>query len=82
LLERWRNTEEGKHLEKLATWQPSLNDPESLQQEFLGAIARLEDQHRSSRTDALLAKANQNGLSAEEKTELQSLLKQRQTIEN
>jgi len=77
LLERWRNTEEGKHLEKLATWQPSLNDPESLQQEFLGAIARLEEQHRSSRTDSLLAKANQGELSSEEKAELKALLQQR-----
>jgi len=77
LLERWRNTEEGKHLEKLATWQPSLNDPESLQQEFLGAIARLEEQHRSSRTDSLLAKANQGELSSEEKAELKTLLQQR-----
>jgi DNA primase len=81
LLERWRNTEEGKHLEKLATWQPSLNDPESLQQEFLGAIARLEEQHRSSRTDALLAKANQGQLSAEEKAELKALLQQRQAVD-
>ncbi len=81
LLERWRNTEEGKHLEKLATWQPSLNDPESLQQEFLGAIARLEEQHRSSRTDALLAKANQGQLSAEEKAELKTLLQRRQAVD-
>ena len=81
LLERWRNTEEGTHLEKLATWQPSLNDPESLQQEFLGALARLEEQHRSSRTDSLLAKANQSDLSADEKAELKALLSQRQAAD-
>jgi len=79
LLERWRNTEEGKHLDKLAAWQPSLHDPDSLQQEFLGALARLKEQHRSSRTDALLAMANQGELSAGEKAELQALLRQRQS---
>lgn len=77
LLERWRDTAEGKQLEKLATWQPSLDDPDSLQQEFLGALARLEEQHRDSRTRTLLAKANQGGLSRDEKAELQSLLQRR-----
>jgi len=74
LLERWRGTIEGQHLAKLATWQPTLNDPESLQQEFLGAIERLQAQHLSARTDTLLAKANQGALSSDEKTELQTLL--------
>ena len=78
LLERWRDTAEGKQLEKLATWQPSLDDPDSLQQEFLGALARLEEQHRDTRTRTLLAKANQGGLSREEKAELQALLRRRQ----
>ena len=74
LLERWRGTVEGQHLAKLATWEPTLNDPESLQQEFLGAIDRLQAQHLSTRTQSLLAKANQNMLTSEEKTELQALL--------
>ena len=74
ILERWRNTREGQHLEKLATWQPSLNDPESLQHEFLGAIERIQDQHRTARTQSLLAKSKSNGLSSEEKSELQRLL--------
>ncbi len=81
LLERWRDTEEGKHLQKLATWTPSLDDPESLQKEFFGALVRLEEQHRSSRTDTLLAKANQGELSAEEKAELKGLLQQRQAAD-
>ena len=74
LLERWRETSEGHHLVKLAAWQPSLNDPESLQHEFLGALERLQDQHRTARTQDLLAKANQGGLSMDEKSELQRLL--------
>ena len=79
LIERWRGTNEGTQLQKLATWQPSLDDPESLQHEFLGAIERLEDQYRSMRTETLLAKANRGGLSAEEKVELQSLLSRQAT---
>jgi len=74
LLERWRDTAEGKQLEKLATWQPSLDDPESLRHEFLGALARLEEQHRDFRTKSLLAKSTQGDLSTEEKAELQRLL--------
>lgn len=74
LLERWRDRDEGKHLAKLATWQSPLNDLESLQQEFLGAIDRLQAKHLSVRTDNLLAKANQGTLSPDEKSELQSLL--------
>jgi DNA primase len=75
LLERWRDTAEGKQLEKLATWQPSLDDPESLRHEFLGALARLEEQHRDNRTKSLLAKSTQGDLSPDEKAELQSLLR-------
>ena len=74
LLERWRDRDEGKHLAKLATWQSPLNDLESLQQEFLGAIERLRAKHLSARTDTLLAKSNQGTLSTDEKSELQSLL--------
>jgi DNA primase len=79
LLERWRDRDEGKHLAKLATWQPPLNDPESLEREFLGAIERLQAKHLSARTDTLLAKANQGNLSPDEKSELQSLLSRNQS---
>jgi DNA primase len=75
LLERWRDTAEGKQLEKLATWQPSLDDIDSLRHEFLGALARLDEQHRDTRTKTLLAKSSQGGLSPEEKAELQVLLR-------
>jgi len=74
LLERWRDKDEGKHLAKLATWQSPLNDLDSLQQEFLGAIERLQAKHLSARTDTLLARSNQGSLSPDEKAELQSLL--------
>jgi DNA primase len=75
LIERWRDTAEGKQLEKLATWQPSLEDTDSLRHEFLGALARLEEQHRDSRTKTLLDKSTQGGLTSDEKAELQRLLR-------
>jgi len=74
ILERWRHTHEGQHLVKLAAWQPSLNDPESLQHEFLGAIERIQEQHRNARTQSLLAKSMAGGLNSDEKRELQRLL--------
>jgi DNA primase len=81
LLERWRDTAEGKQLEKLATWQPSLDDPDSLRHEFLGALARLEEQHRDSRTKSLLAKSTQGSLSSDEKAELQALLRRPRAVD-
>jgi DNA primase len=81
LLERWRDKAEGKQLEKLATWQPSLDDPDSLRHEFLGALDRLAEQHRDSRTKTLLAKSNQGALSADEKAELQALLQRPRTAD-
>lgn len=74
ILERWRHAREGQHLAKLATWQPSLNDPESLQHEFLGSIERMQEQHRTARTQSLLAKSTTGGLNSDEKRELQRLL--------
>ena len=74
ILERWRHSREGQHLVKLAAWQPSLNDPESLAHEFLGAIERIQEQHRTARTQSLLAKSTAGGLSSDEKLELQRLL--------
>lgn len=70
LLERWRDTEEGKHLYKLSTWDPMV--PEGGERdEFLGAIARLHQQSREQRLERLLAKTD---LSPKEKRELSELL--------
>lgn len=74
ILERWRDTDEGRHLAKLASWHPPFDDPQSLKTELNGAISRLLAQHRDNRTEFLLAKANVGNLSPEEKAELKVLL--------
>jgi DNA primase len=73
LLERWRGTENGSHLEKLASWQPEVSTNESLEQEFRGALAQLDQQRLEHRYDFLLARSNQGELTPEEKQELQEL---------
>ncbi|MDH3947403.1 MAG: DNA primase [Gammaproteobacteria bacterium] len=73
LLERWRGTENGSHLEKLATWEPQVTASESLEQEFRGALAQLDQQRLEHRYDFLLARSNQGELDPEEKRELQEL---------
>ena len=73
LLERWRGNENGSHLEKLATWQPEISTTESLEQEFRGALAQLDQQRLEHRYDFLLARSNQGALTPEEKRELQEL---------
>jgi DNA primase len=73
LLERWRGSEHAPHLAKLATWQPEISSPESLEQEFRGALAQLDQQRLEHRYDFLLARSNQGDLDPEEKRELQEL---------
>ena len=73
LLERWRGSEQGSHLEKLATWQPEISTSESLEQEFRGALAQLDQQRLEHRYDFLLARSNEGALAPEEKRELQEL---------
>ena len=73
LLERWRGTENGSHLEKLASWEPEVTTNESLEQEFSGALAQLDQQRLEHRYDFLLARSNQGELTPEEKRELQEL---------
>ena len=73
MLERWRDTETGRHLEKIASWQPEVDDETTLAQEFAGALAELERQQLESRYDHLLTRSNQGDLSPEEKRELKQL---------
>jgi len=74
ILERWRGQEEERYLAKLARWKPPFEDENSLEVEFQGALARLEQQLRELRTEELLVKARQQTLSHAEKDELQRLL--------
>lgn len=73
ILERWRDSEYGPHLEKLVAWMPELDDSEALKMEFLGALARLDQQRAEQRYDFLLTRSNQGELSPEEKSELKEL---------
>ncbi len=72
LLEHWRGTEHGRHLQKLAA-APLLSEGSVLEREFADTLTRLEDRCREQRYDALLAKGQ---LTTEEKTELRQLVKQ------
>lgn len=73
LLERWRDTEDGQHLAKIA--QRRLLMPDSgIEAEFLDAIKRLNRTYLEQRTDQLLNKSQLSSLSSDEKRELQQLL--------
>jgi len=73
ILERWRDSEHGPHLEKLVAWTPELDDSEALKMEFLGALARLDHLNIEQRYDFLLIRSNQGELSPDEKSELKEL---------
>jgi len=73
LIERWRDSEHFRHLEKLALWQPQVDDAEGLRAEFHGALTRLDQLRLEQRYDRLLARSEQGRLNAEEKQELKTL---------
>lgn len=73
ILERWRESEHGPHLEKLVAWTPELDDSEALKMEFLGALVRLDQLSIEQRYDFLLIRSNQGELSPDEKSELKEL---------
>ena len=76
LLERWRDRAEGRHLEKLAQWQPLIEDLD-LAAEFHGHIDRIQQQLREARITALLAAGRERSLDNQEKQELKELLQAR-----
>ena len=81
LIEAWRDTSEQKHLERLASW-PFATDAESdrdqaLAREFDDTLERLGEQVRRARRGALLEAARERALSADEKRELQTLMRAR-----
>ena len=73
ILERWRGTENGKHLAKLAQQSISLDD-EGIQSEFFDALQWLVKQQRSQRTEQLLTKSKLGTITDEEKRELNKVL--------
>jgi DNA primase len=76
LLERWRDRAEGRHLEKLAQWQPLVEDLD-LAAELHGHIDRIQQQLREARITALLAAGRERSLDDIEKQELKELLQAR-----
>jgi DNA primase len=76
LLERWRDRAEGRHLEKLAQWQPLVEDLD-LAAEFHGHIDRIQQQLRKARITDLLAAGRERSLDDIEKQELKELLQAR-----
>jgi DNA primase len=73
ILEHWRDKPEQQHLAKLATLPLELPD-DGLAEEFCGAVQRLKEQRTRQRTEQLLFKNQQAGLTESEKTELKQLL--------
>jgi DNA primase len=78
IVERWRDHPQGAHLMKLASIEGLVSDPKAAARELQTAIEKLvHEAGPAERTDELLRKADEAGLSAEEKLELQALLSAR-----
>ena len=75
LIERFRDSEKGSHLQKLAAWQPEVDDEASLAEEFTTALNKLEQMCLQQRYDALLAQSNLGQLSQEDEAEYRELFR-------
>ncbi len=73
ILEHWRDREEGRYMMKLAQWRHPLGEAD-LAAEFQGALNRIYARRGEKRTNQLLSKARDSGLTPEEKDELRQLL--------
>lgn len=76
LLEHWRDRPEATLVAKLAQLEHMIPE-KGIQNEFIGAVARLNKLSKEQVINRLLAKANQGGLSQEEKLNLQSLIEKK-----
>jgi DNA primase len=76
LLERWRDRPEHASLSKLALVECLVGDAAQATAELASALSRLiHEESPARRLDALLAKAREDVLTAQEKLELQGLLR-------
>ncbi len=75
LIERFRESEKASHLQKLAAWQPEVDDEASLAEEFTTALNKLEQMCLQQRYDALLAQSNLGQLSQEDEAEYRELFR-------
>jgi len=73
LLEYFRDTEQGKQLEKLMCWQHH-TEAKAVQDVFLDSIETLLDNYVEQRAEFLLQKARTGRMSQQEKQELQAIL--------
>jgi DNA primase len=76
LLERWREHPHGQHLQRLAAELPMQHDDMDPAAEFAGCMRQLKALARRDRVEALSAKSREDGLTADEKSELRELLAQ------
>ncbi|MFM7433139.1 MAG: DNA primase, partial [Gammaproteobacteria bacterium] len=77
LLERWRERPEAERFARLAAVESLIPGDEAALQELRNALARMHDEQRRRRFDALLEREKSVGLSADERTELQQLMTSR-----
>jgi DNA primase len=77
LLERWRERPESERFARLATAESLIPDEAAALSELRTAIARMLEEGRMRRIDALLEKDGDLGLDREEKAELQRLMSAR-----
>ncbi len=77
LLERYRDSEAGRHLQRIAAWQPPGLEQAGVERMYRDAIERLRSLHEEQRLERLLFKADSEGLSEDEKRELNALLARR-----
>ena len=75
LLERWRERPDYGPLSKLATGECLVPDAAAAAAEIRSALARLQTEHLMTRLHDLEQKAREAPLTAEEKQELQALLR-------
>ncbi len=75
LIEHFRDSPKAAHLEKLAVWQPEIDDEASLGEEFTTALSKLEQICLQQRYDALLAQSDLGQLSASDEAECRELFR-------
>jgi len=73
VLERWRDRPEGAHLARLAASESLVPTGAAAESELEQALAKLLEESGRRRLDRLLEKDRSEGVSAEEKLEIQRL---------
>jgi DNA primase len=80
VLEHWRGTDEGRHLARLAAEEPLIEEPELLEDEFVGALQILEREFLRQRREELEERFR--SLSEAEKIELHQIMVRERTLRN